>query len=325
MKVIFISLVCTLFLTNFALAQFDGPDYGAGSGSGPVTITVSFSAIPSNNCMIELRDNRSGESLGRQTCDTQHTQFQGVPRGEYALVVEQGMDELRQDVTAQALHTNVTFSLPAARQKNEVTSRATVSLKEMLIPGKAQKLLSKADESFTRSKLEDARKYVTEALQIAPAYARASALQAVIAMSTNDRQSALASANNAVQSDPQLPYAQFVRAAVLNSLGKFQEARAAAEQGLRTDAASWQGHFELAQAFNGLNDTEHALQEANKAESAAPQHFFPVHLLRAFILVRSKAVSEAARELQELDGGPAAKDPRVQQLHQLLASVQLSR
>lgn len=158
------------------------------------------------------------------------------------------------------------------------------------------------------------------AIQIAPGFAKAFAVQAEVSMLSHQSAEALTAADRAVQLDPQLPYAQFVRASVLNSLTRFKEAQMAAQQGLRMDTNSWQGHFELAQALGGLNKIPEALREVTETEARAPRQFLPVHMLRAYLLVRSQMVDEARKEIALLKL-KAANDPRVVRLGDMLSGL----
>ncbi|HVZ16859.1 MAG TPA: tetratricopeptide repeat protein, partial [Terriglobales bacterium] len=138
------------------------------------------------------------------------------------------MSEITQQVEADMPSTEVHIQ---AQQNNPPTvarRSSTVSVAELMVPEKAKSLFNKATNLMQQSKFDKAQENLKKALTIAPQYARALALEAVICAQNKDLSSAMKNADNAVASDAQLPFAQFVRAMVLNATGRFQEASVAA-------------------------------------------------------------------------------------------------
>lgn len=273
----------------------------------------------SSNCSAELRSAFSGFVVQRTVCSQTGFDFTDIPRGTYLVVVEVGMSEITQQVEADMPSTEVHIQ---AQQNNPPTvarRSSTVSVAELMVPEKAKSLFNKATNLMQQSKFDKAQENLKKALTIAPQYARALALEAVICAQNKDLSSAMKNADNAVASDAQLPFAQFVRAMVLNATGRFQEASVAANHGLSIDNTAWQGHFELAHAMYGMGNLSSAMNEINRAEGAAPKNFPDVYLLKAMILIKANLLQQAKQVLNGLQKD-SEHDPRVQQLSTLLAS-----
>jgi tetratricopeptide (TPR) repeat protein len=311
-------LVCFLFLLLFAsLTKLSFPQASPTQNGEVTTIRGTFSNAPIGTCSVELRGEYNGQTVARQFCAQDVFTFVGVPRGEYVVAMECGTKETEQRVSAESEESDVELDL-ARPQKSKPMSDGSVSVSELQVPEKAQRLLVRANEEMATAKVESAEKDIRKALEIAPNFAKAVAFEAVIKLTSGDGTAALTLADRAVQMDGQLPYAEFVRAMVLNNQGRFTEAQAAANEGLRSDGQSWQGHFELAQALYGSSDRAGALVEATRAENAAPAAFAPVRILRAILLVKMNFLDAARQELKNIDK-LGISDARTVELHQVLS------
>jgi len=284
-----------------------------------ITIHATFAEQPASDCTIEIQDRTSSATLQTQFCNPNGVDFQ-VSQGDYVIVIEQGSQRVQQPVATESPFVHVSLALPPAREKGTNPTSSVISVRELSVPQKAQSLVDKASHLLEQGKLDQANQQVAKSLEIAPQYAKAYAVRAEINMMGQQGAQALEAADQAVKLDPQFPYAHFVRASVLNSLARFNEARSAAEQGLRLDTNSWQGHFELAEALGGLNNLPDALREATHAESIAPPQFLPLRMLRAYLLIRFRAVDDAASEMKELRA-KAGKDPRVIRLQAMFTQL----
>jgi tetratricopeptide (TPR) repeat protein len=169
----------------------------------------------------------------------------------------------------------------------------------MAIPSKAKDELQKAIQSFQHSDLGKANGYVAKALQVAPRFAEALTLQAVLQMAGNDFTSALQTLSRSATIDPKLPITHIVRASALNALGDARQAQAAAEEGIRLAGNSWQGHYELAKSLIGQQNFRQALPELDRAAQAAPSNFAELFLLRASAMFGLKDVNGARQNLRE--------------------------
>jgi tetratricopeptide (TPR) repeat protein len=156
----------------------------------------------------------------------------------------------------------------------------------------------KANRELAEGKLDKADEYVQKALAMAPQFARAMTVKAVILMAKHDFPSALQLTEKAAKVDPMLGLTHVVMASALNGMGRAKEAQAAAEQGLRLDG-SWQGHYELARAMMTQHHYKHALREITKAMAAGPPRFGELMLLWASALMNLRDVAGAREALAE--------------------------
>jgi len=258
------------------------------------------------NCAVELSRLRGFGAEQQASCDMNGSfQFTRVPRGVYNLVVKVGAREYTEEVSLVSPLEQVEIQIPTRKPADG--NGSTVSVAEMRMPDKAKDELQKANRALAKGKLDQADEYAQKALAMAPQFARAVTLRAVILMARKDFKSALQLTDSAAQMDPMLALTQVVRASALNSMGRAREAQAAAEQGVRL-GASWQGHFELARALMTQRQFKQALGEITKAMAMAPPQFADLMLLRASALFNLKDVSGArdalAAFLKERPGDP---------------------
>src|SRR3954463_13833925 len=217
-------------------------------------------------CSVELNSVGSALPSERAMCDGDGTfQFNRLERGVYKLVVNVGVDQVSEEVRLMSPREDVEIRVPVQQQPHG----NAVSMVELQVPNKAKEELQKANEAMVKGELTKADQHATQALEIAPRFARALTLRAIVMIAKQDFNTALRFANSAAAIDPMLPITQFVRASVYNSLGNPNQAQVAAEQGLRLDG-SWQGHFELARALMGKNEFKQALMEIDRAATKAP-------------------------------------------------------
>jgi tetratricopeptide (TPR) repeat protein len=268
-------------------------------------------------CSIDLKDSRTGAVTARSICNPDGGfQFNEVPQGEYTVQISMGIQQYERAVSVQALQEDLDITLPTTASNPH--SGGTVSVQELRIPEKAKEKVDKAAEELAHRDLNKADQHLTDALKIAPRFARAVAMRGAVEMVRGDFSSALHSSEYAISIDPMLALGQVVRASALNSMGQAKEAKFAAEQGIRLDSSGWQGHFELARALITEGEFRQALSELNRVVNSAPQQFHEALLLRASVLLNLHNVPAAE---QDLDRYAKARpdDPRVQQLRRYMS------
>lgn len=272
-----------------------------------VELVGTVRGVDGKACSIELSSIRSEITVKETLCDAAgEFHFMNVRRGTYNLVVHEGVNTYSQQLELVSPREEVEIKIP-----EQESSEGSVSVAELKIPGKAKNELNKASELLAKGELDKADQHATKALEIAPKYARAMTMRAVVMTARRQYQPALAMLDQSSAIDPMLPITEYVRASILNSLGRPKDAEMAAQQGLRLDG-SWQGHYEMARALAMQSNFEKALEEINHATRTAPPHFEPVALLHASLLAKLNNVQAARQVLQALprqerDSGPAAQ------------------
>jgi tetratricopeptide (TPR) repeat protein len=303
---LFIVVVATASLAQNVL--FDSNDSGRGSVSdlsGNVTDKLGH---PISGAKIEIQDSSSGRVVATgQSFVNGSYEFPMLRHGRYTLVATSGLSESRTDIWFNN-DTEINLQIsPTVGTTTETTGgQSTVSVAQMKVPGKAQKLFHKAMEAFRGSKVDDAFKYVQQALGFYPNYAQALTLRGVMHLERGDTRSAQPDLEKAVQLDYTDGMGYFALGSLYNVEGNFDRALQVVEHGISLSPQSWQGYLEMAKSHLGKRDFDRALADLVKAEKFAPEQTSIIHLFRAKALVGKSNLQAAATELQAyLDKEPA--------------------
>jgi tetratricopeptide (TPR) repeat protein len=288
--------------------------------SNEIEVTGTITGLPLNSdCSVEIDGEHAEMQPIRTPCFTSNSfRLSNVKSGEYKLVVHYGTNEYSEPVTLMSPHEYLEIRIPAGLTES---SAAMISVSQMKIPPKAQDALQKAMKSFEHSDLNKANDYLTKALQLAPRFAEALTMQAVVQMAKQDFKSALQTVSNSAAIDPKLPMTQFVRAAALNAVGEAHQAQIAAEEGIRLSGNSWQGHYELGKSLIAQRNFKQALLEIDRAAKSVPNGFAEIFLVRASAMLGLKDFNGAQQNLNEFSK-LSPGDNRSAQLEQMLKAAQ---
>lgn len=228
-------------------------------------------------------------------------QFDHLSEGRYEAVARAGVDEAREQVwmAVPGFAANVVLNLPSSND-TQVSDGAqhTISASNLNIPGKARGRLRKAEDLLKRKDLAEARRELTAAIEIYPAYAQAFMLLGLIDLEEQKARDAAERIDRAVSLDPGLPLGYVALAACYNALGQFRDALHALEQAQRASPATWQVHFETAKADLGLGNVDGAIQEVTRTEQLTLKPPSEIHLVKAEALIHKKQFPDAVAELQ---------------------------
>jgi tetratricopeptide (TPR) repeat protein len=280
-------------------------NYESSSGfNASITGTVQDATNrPIGGASVELIDPSTGRNLtGTSTLSNGTFQITNVPRGTYEVVARQGVAEERTRVEIEA-DRDLTFRLPV--NQPEATGQSSVSLTQLNVPGKARRLLEKAQEAFRRARLDDAFNFVQKALVCYPNYAKALVLRGVLNMQKGDNKDAQPDLEKAVQLDYGDDMGFVALASLYNNEGQFDRASQTLDHGMSLNPRSWQANLEMARAELGKNDYGGAVRSLDRAQMFAPPQVTMVHLYRAQALIGLKDYPTAITELQSyLDKSP---------------------
>jgi tetratricopeptide (TPR) repeat protein len=280
-------------------------NYESSSGfNASITGTVQDATNrPIGGASVELIDPSTGRNLtGTSTLSNGTFQITNVPRGTYEVVARQGVAEERTRVEIEA-DRDLTFRLPV--NQPEATGQSSVSLTQLNVPGKARRLLEKAQEAFRRARLDDAFNFVQKALVCYPNYAKALVLRGVLNMQKGDNKDAQPDLEKAVQLDYGDDMGFVALASLYNNEGQFDRASQTLDHGMSLNPRSWQANLEMARAELGKNDYGAAVRSLDRAQMFAPPQVTMVHLYRAQALIGLKDYPTAITELQSyLDKSP---------------------
>jgi carboxypeptidase family protein/tetratricopeptide repeat protein len=264
-----------------------------GSISG---IVMTLSGKPINRALVELHELTTGNVIASaQSSSHGNFTFSNVPTGDFEVVASLGVDQTHERVHCNRSDASVTLRLNAPIA--EPGSGATVSVKSLAAPEKAQDEFRKAHQAFLKSKFADAWAFTEKALTAAPRYAQALTLRGILRLNKADTKGGEQDLQESLKADPNYALAYFAMGAALNLDGRYDDAQRTLEQGLRIEPTSWQGYFELGKTMMAKSDYRSALKYIVKAEGLQTS-YAPIHLVKAHALMGLKFYDEAAMELE---------------------------
>jgi len=251
---------------------------------------------PIQGAHIDVRDTNTGHIVAdTYTFLNGGFEITNLRRGVYEVVASAGVTEQRTRVEVDG-DREVSFRLsltsPAAGDS------ASVSLSEMKVPGKARRMLQKAEEAFHKARLQEAFGFVQKALGFYPDYAKALTLRGILHMQQGDTKDAQPDLEKAVELDYGDDMGFVALAALYNNEGEFDRAQKTLEHGMSLNPNSWQANMELARAQIGRKEYGAAVRSLDRAMPLAPPEITIMHLFRAQALIGLKAYGDAVTELE---------------------------
>jgi predicted Zn-dependent protease len=257
----------------------------------------SFSGQPVKGARVEIRNLATGEVVASAyTADNGAFAIDNVPTGTYDVVAQQGLSEARERITFQGGDVSLNLRMPQ-EEASDVGGRNSVSVAQMKVPEKARKQLKKAREAVQKQNVEEAQKYLTQALEAYPNYAEALTLRGILKLDGKQYDAAAQDLEAAIRADPNYPLAYFALGASYNLLSRWDDATRALQHGLGLEPNSWQGHFELSKTLIAQKQYEAALGQLSKAEGENAKYAL-IHLLKAHALLGLKNYPDAMTELE---------------------------
>ena len=292
-------LLSILISAIFSCAQSGGFADSVSSVPFRATVTgmVHDSADrPVNGARIDVLDLYTGRTLGG-TFSLPNGTFviDNVRRGSYEIVAVSGITEQRTRLDLDG-DREVSFRLPAPPVSSETAS--TVSVSQLKVPGKARRMLEKAEEAFRKARLDDAFRFVQKALGMCPDFARALTLRGILHMQKGDNKDAQPDLERAVQLDYGDDTGFIALASLYNNEGLFDRAQQTLEHGASLNPNSWQVNMELARAQIGRKEYGAAMRSLDHAIPMAPPTLTVMHLFRAQALIGLKDYNSAIGELE---------------------------
>lgn len=308
-----LSLIIVFFaVSTVANAQILGSTSSDSSPAGHNLNSISglirtADGMPAKDAHIEIQDRQSGQIVAQTYANSSGSFEVNVPLGVYEVVAQMGLEETRETVSVQAGDAMVSLHLPGV-QPSQSGDRFSVSVAQMKVPDKARKALKKAQDAMNNERLDEASKYVAEALELHPEYSEALTVRGILNLEANKLQEALADFHKALGFDNNYATAYLALGATYNALSQFDEALRALDRGLGLSPTSWQGYFEMGKAFLGKANYEASIRQLNKAENLHPKYSL-IHLVRAHAFLGMKNYSQAMGELEfYLEQNPQGKD-----------------
>ena len=279
-------------------AHFSSMGHELSSLSG--TVVSLTGDHPLGNVKIDLTEGATGRPVSTTYTDNAGSfVFSGVPSGAYQITATAGLVQVSDRIDLSATAAPITLRIPDRQNAADRpgSDPNTVSVAQMKIPEKARAELAKAQELSSKGKVEDAQKHLAKSLEIAPDFAEALTLRAVMRLS-NDLTGAEADLQHAIKVDGNYAMAYTVLGAALNVQGKFDQALNTLNRAIALAPMAWQNFYEMAKAYDATAKYQEGLQHVQKAFSLSGEVFPPMLLLRAHCLMGMHQFGDAATDLE---------------------------
>lgn len=250
--------------------------------SAPVTVKLLKNGMPSD---------QSSTSHGRAF-------FIARGFGEFTVAVEAaGYKSAQKDVSVRVAGK---FEVDVNLQRELAANETTVVPQKPILAPKAEEALTKGTQALREGKLDEAKKYLDKAVQLAPGNPDVLYVQGMLLM----RQHNWAAAQSVLQKSDQLAPNQ---ARVLAALGMtlcnqkmYEQAIPPLEKSLQLEAASgWETDWALAKAYYYRGQYQEALKMAESAHANSHTSIPQVELLLAQCLTAVGRYSDSAQVLRE--------------------------
>lgn len=296
--------VLLLFFALFAAAQrFPAPAQAPMNATSTASLSGNVLTVdgkPLRNVRIELRQPGTAEVVASTyTLPNGSFELDSLTNGHYEVVATVGVNEAREQVDVFGMAATVSLRIAADSDAAAAGDKNTISVAQMKVPSKARKLCEKAQQLADKDKLDEAQKKVQDALAIAPTYAPALTLRALIAMQHGNAAQAMPDLESAVKNDPSYGLAFVVLGSAYNMQARYDDAIRILSRAESLSPSAWQLYFELSKAQLGKGDYQKSLQMAGKAGELAAADYPPLHLVMAHAYLGLKSYSQAITELEQ--------------------------
>ena len=223
------------------------------------------------NARVELTAIHGAQGVTSTYTDSNgNFEFGNLPSGDYELVVTQGLEQARETISVAGPFASVDIRLGSSTAP-AAGGATSVSVAEMKVPDKARNHFHKAEAAMRKQKFDEVNSEVEKSLELAPNYANALTLRAVLRLDGDQPEQALTDAQKAINSDPNYAMAYIVCGATFNFMAKYDDAVRTLERGIALDPTSWQGYFEMSKALLAKQSYEASLRNVNRAFDLAPK------------------------------------------------------
>lgn len=260
-----------------------------------VTVRDSSGEIISVPASVKLYKN----GMPTDQSSTQHGRAFFIPRslGEFTVIVEAAGYK-----TAQK---DVSLSIPVKAEVDVYLQRELASNESAGAPGKpllapkAKEALDKGLQAIKEDKLDEAQKYMSEAMKLAPGNSEVLYVQGVLYMRRRDWAQAQTVLEKSDQMEPNRPRVLAALGMALCDLKRYEQAIPPLEKSMQLEPTSgWETEWALAKAYYYREQYEQALKMAQQARTTARGSAPQVELLLAQCLTAVGRYEDSAQVLR---------------------------
>ena len=294
------SLSATLLWIAFipaAGAQNAVLDSGKGEISGTVLMHSDNRPVP--QVVVSLKARLLGVSRSVLTDYEGHFAVQGLPAGAYEVSAEEaGFQPAMAKIQLEGISSNLVLHLKQAIAARDPRRNATVSVRQLSIPSKAQDEYQHGLQSLGKNDLLEALKHFTMAGAAYPNFYEAEYHAGLTQLRMGRREEAIRSFQRAVDlSDGRYAPAELGIAALLYEIGNTAEAERVVRRGLELDESLAEGHALLGMILVREQRPDEAEKSAREALLRKPA-FAQAYLVLADVHASRKEYRSQLRDLE---------------------------
>ena len=315
-----------LTIVMFALAccaqrnDFDtqGPLNSYGFRAALTGTVHDKSGAPVSGARVEIIDPGTGRSVGTgYTMGNGSFDIPNLPRAEYDVVASSGVAEARAHLYVDT-DRDISISLPIT---TSTPGQNAISVTQMNVPGKARRLLEKAQQAWGKSHIDEAFGFVEKALVCYPNYAKALVLRGILRMQKGDNKDAQPDLEKAVQLDYSNDLGFVALASLYNNEGEYDRAQQTLDHSMSLNPKSWQAALEMARAQLGKKDYGAAVRTLDRAAMLTPPSVNILALYRAQALIGLNDYQGAIGQLETYLSKSAQNDRNAEMARNTLTKL----
>jgi len=271
-----------------------------------ITVRDTAGEVVTSTATVKLYSN--GIPIDQSSTSTGRAFFILRGTGDFSVVVEaSGYKTVQKDVTITSpIRAEVNVNLPRILASNETVG---VPPSPVLAP-KAKEALIKGLQALGQNKLDDAQKYLNEAMKLAPSNPEVLYVQGILCMKRSDWQKAQAVLEKSSQIDPTQARVFAALGMSLSNQKEYEQAISPLEKALQLDPnSSADTKWTLAKAYYYHQQYDQALHMAEQARSGPHHTDLQFELLYAQCLTAVGRYEDAAQVLRDfLKSNPTSPD-----------------
>jgi len=256
--------IASIVWTPSAKAQVSSFENAGGEISG--TVLLESDKRPATQVAVSLKSRAAGIFRSVLTDLEGHFKVQNLPRGTYDIAVdEEGYEAAQTSAQLDGPSAKLVVYLKS-RPGGIRSSRYSVSVRELRIPGKARDEFQKGLERVSKNDLAGSLPHFAKATQSFPMYFEAYYNMGLAEMSLGRTDEAGQAFQTSIDlSGGQYALAEFGYGYLLCQQGRAGEAEKIIRRGLEVEDASPEGYVVLSEALTQLNRLDEAEKSAREA------------------------------------------------------------
>jgi Tfp pilus assembly protein PilF len=292
-------LPCILSLPVTSRCQDSGGEGTALRGNrAEISITVHDSSGEPISTPANIKIYREGIPADQGVTSHGRAFFIVGTLGDYTVVVEaSGYKTAQKDVSVRVA---VRAEVDVYVQKDSASADNSGVPGRPLLAPKAKEAFEKGLQALSEDNLDEAEKYVSEAMNLAPGHPDVLYVQGVLYLRRRDWTRAQSTLEKATEIDPNLARGFAALGMAFSNQGKYDAAIAPLEKSLQLEPkGTWETHWALAKAYYHHQQFEEALKNSQQALSESKGKAPEIELLVAQSLTAVGRYEDSAQELRE--------------------------